>query len=183
MSAEFEFTLTGIETIRELTADEIKKVANVPESHIRLLKEHGVCRIDGGFIQLDYPPDMKDILPKWNFTDEHYEIVAHTALGDYFVWTGEDFLMADVNNGEVFDVSPKPEFFYNYFLDDKKYLSQAHYRDQALGAIRQLGPLKEDEALAFVPYLIMGGNPQEEALEKVKLKEHLDILAQLTLNS
>lgn len=183
MSTDFEFTFKDVKTLRKLDEAAFQDIGNMPEGHVRLLQQYGICSIDNGFIQFDYPPDMKEVLPKWNFTDENYEIVAHTALGDFFVWTGEGFLMADVNNGEVFDITGKPEFFYNYFLLDEKYLSQVHYRDQALGAIRQLGPLQEDEALAFVPYLIMGGNPQEEALEKVKLKEHLDILAQLTLNS
>lgn len=182
MSTDFNFRFKDITTLRKLTPEELAAAGNVPESHVRLLEEYGVSRIDGGFIQFDYPPEMRDILADWNLDEEGYEIVGHTALGDYFVWTGEGFLMADTNNGELFDISSKPEFLYNYFLEDIDYLSKAHYRDMALEAIQENGTLAEDEVFAFTPYLIMGGFPQQGSLQKVKLKEHLSILGQLTVN-
>jgi hypothetical protein len=47
-------------------------------------------------------------------------------------------------------------------------------------ALPRLGPPARDEVYAYVPTLALGGAEDASALQKVKLREHLSFLAQLS---
>lgn len=88
--------------------------------------------------------------------------------------------MLDPQYGTLARIANKIEVFFDYVLCRNQYLDDVLDRKLYLKAKKQLGPLEYDDCYGFEPAIVLGGPGTLETLRKVKLKEHLAILAQLS---
>lgn len=70
------------------------------------------------------------------------------------------------------------ELFDDMFTDDSFASNEFRLKDFEW-AVSELGILGRDECYGFFPPLAMGGSGSRTTIRRVKLKEHLHLLAQL----
>jgi hypothetical protein len=103
---------------------------------------------------------------------------ATTGLGDlFFVTPPASIVWIETQYGRVEAVPMAAERFFDWLAgpeQQRKYLAAELWEQRCA----ELAP---DEVLAFVPALALGGAVDWGNLEKVKLREHLSLLAQLVL--
>jgi hypothetical protein len=101
-----------------------------------------------------------------------------------FIWDKDFEVHYMVNKGVLFgqksEGSQDIELFFELNLYDDEYLDTVLYRKRHKSAIEALGVIQSDECFAFVPAFALGGSPETSDIEKVKLREHLLFLSQLT---
>lgn len=152
----------------------------LPKSLIELWENEGWCGYAKGFIWVVDPADYVDILNKWLKTSSKpFFAFARTAFGDIFLWDGNEAYYLNVHHDKIKRITDEIEIVFNSVLCDsvvlEKLLLQGLYQE----ALPRLGQPNPDECYAFVPALVLGGPGTADSLQKVKLREHLGILAQL----
>ena len=61
----------------------------------------------------------------------------------------------------------------DYFLE--KYFQVPQYTE----AVNKLGNLEQDECFGYVPLLGLGGSEKVDNLDKVKIREHIELISQM----
>ncbi|HWU86494.1 MAG TPA: T6SS immunity protein Tdi1 domain-containing protein [Kofleriaceae bacterium] len=104
---------------------------------------------------------------------------ATNGLGDLFVVTpeGNAILWIETQYAKVSRLDVRAEQFFDWLAQPEQ---RQKYLAEKLWDLR-FADLQPDEVLGFVPALALGGPMDWGNLEKVKLREHLGILAQLLL--
>lgn len=95
------------------------------------------------------------------------------------MWRDDEVQYLHVHYGRVGRLIDDVELFFNSSLCSDRYLDKVLWRDLYRKAIRRLGRPEADQCYAFEPALALGGKPTASTLRKVKLREHLGLLAQL----
>jgi hypothetical protein len=142
-------------------------------------RQRGWCGHGDGFFWTADPAELDDLLSGW-FTDsiQRYAFV-RTAFGGLFYWDGTDAQYLDVLLGDTSTVFGRMDMLFDGLFCDVGYLNDVLRHDVFLEALPRLGRLKKDECYAYTPPLAMGGPGTVDTLRRVKLREHLAILAQL----
>jgi hypothetical protein len=143
-------------------------------------KEQGWCGYVKGLLWLVNPQDFEDAVEDWVAEQDRPAVVfARTAFGDLFVWANNQVYFLSVHHGWFEDITDDMEIFFNGILCDKQYLDKGLRGKLFRKALPKLGAPEPDECYAFVPALALGGSEDAGSLQRVKLREHLAVLAQL----
>lgn len=70
-------------------------------------------------------------------------------------------------------------WFFDMDLSDNDYIKSNLFLENYYPAKEKLGEIAYDECYGYVPILAIGGSEKIENLQKVKIKEHISIIAQL----
>ncbi|AQS36048.1 hypothetical protein Sps_00856 [Shewanella psychrophila] len=185
-------------TVEALNFFESKLPAHLSE----YWQEYGFCGWGKGIFWTVNPDDYKDILTQWlsgtSFEQreldgiDKYYVIGRSAFGRLFIWgeTSGQSIKIDTNFGMLLPADETKKlkergqertidlFFAVKTKDDmeEEDLDENPLFDRAMA---KLGPLEADEMYGFVPALALGGAPQLENLQKVKVIEHLSFLADL----
>jgi len=146
-----------------------------------LLKEWQVSGFGGfsnGFIWITNPEEMQFAVVEWEL-DAAWLIFGRTAFGDLFIWDGENVRGLFVHYGTVEWFTDDLPMFFDYSLCDDAFLDEVLRFSKFREAFARLGPVDHSEMYGYVPALVLGGDESIENLKKVKLREHLLLLAQL----
>ncbi|WP_119079985.1 T6SS immunity protein Tdi1 domain-containing protein [Chitinophaga alhagiae] len=157
-----------------------KYSSRLPGFLLQLWKENGYCSFSKGFFWLVNPddlaeetaavaPDFKGALP-----------ALRTGLGAVFfehngAWHSYDPVYLDVTSYENFSLAD----VMNYSVTADESLNEYYYHHLYKKAYKRLGPVSYDECYGFVPAVALGGELAADSLQKVKLREYLQILSQL----
>jgi hypothetical protein len=150
----------------------------VPAELLALLTEEGLFTFANGLFRFVDPQTMKPANQSWKLDPGENTIFLRTAFGDLFYWDGSAVNVLHVNSGVTNALDSEIPNFLNYTFSES-------YREKTLfgrflqKACDRLGPLAPDEAYGFVPALPAGGKESATSLQKVRLNEYLDLLAQL----
>ncbi len=152
----------------------------LPAELIEHWKDPGLCTYGGGLLRFTDPRQFAGILEEWlDPKPKAAHVFLRTAFADLYFWD-EGFAYAlDVQYGRVSQITDKIELFYDHALCDERVIERSLRRGLYQQAVGRLGPPAEDECYAFVPALALGGPGTAESLQKVKIREHLDILRQI----
>jgi hypothetical protein len=162
-----------------LPENTLKKIAKeIDEPYSEFLKEHGVAGYDNGFIWSVNPYDFTDLAAEWRLKKTDH-IIARTAFGDMFVWTGKKVLMVQVNYNKISEYGGDSIAR----LYDISFINPRAKRTMLLNdifdkAVKKLGVLKPGECYGFVPAIPLGGKEDVNNLQKVELIPYLEMLAQ-----
>lgn len=105
-------------------------------------------------------------------------VFLRTAFAHLYVWHEGNVYSLDVHRGGVSEVTNDVELFFSLLVDEdiqKKILRLGLYQEVK----EKLGRPARDECCAFVPALAVGGSEDLDHVQRVKLREHLALLAQL----
>jgi hypothetical protein len=151
----------------------------LPEPLIAQWEDSGWCAYGGGLIWLADPDQLKATVMEWLGAESNAIPFARSAFGHIFLWDQECAHMLDPQYGTIGKFVNKIEVVFNYVLRSKQYLDDVLDIKLFRKASKKLGQLEYDECYGFEPAIALGGPGTLDTLRKVKLLEHLSILAQL----
>lgn len=155
-------------------------LAVLPAELIAFWSETGWCAFSKGLFWVVNPADFVGVADEWFETKDSLIVIGRSAFGNLLIWDGSKALFLDVLYGKYIQLSEFIDDFFDMSLSDKSFLENVLNQSVFEQALQKLGELERDEVYAFEPALALGGEMIVDNLNKVKLKEHLSILAQLS---
>jgi hypothetical protein len=151
---------------------------DIPKPLLDLWDAHGWAGYGNGLFWTTDPADFVDVLKDFRPEIDGL-VIGRGAFADLFILDGADVFQLDPRRDELRNVAPTLDLFFQACVGDKDFR-----RDYMLGkllkrAIAQAGRLQHDECYGFFPAAALGGSEDIKSLKRVKLLEHLAILAQL----
>lgn len=167
-----------IEKLDPVVVDKYKAYA--PDALVYFWQQYGIGVYMNGYLKLVNPA----LYTEW--VDEHIETVksnafifALTAFADVIYWDNNCANIYNMRYAKHNVLSTDIELLFNRLIIDdyyhKEYLKDSLYER----AKAKLGEPLFDECYGYFPALALGGRETLKNLQKVKLNEHLEFLAQL----
>jgi hypothetical protein len=158
------------------------RTARLPSDVLDEWRGSGICSYGDRLLWFTDPEQLADVLEEWleAFELESGAVFLRTAFAHLYVWSDGRVCSIDVHNGGFSRVTDDLDLFFSLLTDDDlrgRILRVPLYEEVR----RRLGPPERDECYAFVPALALGGPGTADSVQRVKLREHLGILAELVL--
>lgn len=152
----------------------------LPEQLIRIWEEYGFCSLLNGYLRMVNPDEYQELLKETYHWGENAVPILTTAFGDVITLEKDDYIgIVKYKNGCFRILAKNFKRFWQNFEDPcfvKEYFDFPQYSE----AIQKLGMIKSDECYGYVPLLGLGGKETVDNLKKVKIKEHIEIIGQMT---
>lgn len=163
----------GVETLQ-------KYEGVLPAELLEKWREVGLCSYGKGLLWLVDPKQFADVIDDWvEVRDDSKPLVfLRTAFAHLYFWQNGAVFSLDVQRGSLSEVTKRFPRIFTLLCDPeiKEKMLRASLFEEALPL---LGPPDRDECYAFEPALALGGPGTVDTLRRVKIREHLGILAQI----
>lgn len=154
----------------------------LPAELIEFWQEYGFGIYMNGYLKIVNPEIYQPILNEGYNTENNKEIVfAVTGLGDFIVWVGDAIRLVDFRHGNysIIESGDDMSWFFDMDLTEDGYVLD-HFKNKNYSPAKvRLGALEFNECYGYVPLLGIGGYEKAENLQKVKLREHISMIAQM----
>jgi hypothetical protein len=151
----------------------------LPESLIAEWEEAGWCAYGEGLVWIVNPDELKAAVKEWLGASNKALPFARSAFGHLFLWDEKGAHMLDPHYGTIAKLIDDIPLVLNYTFCSKQYLDKVLDQKLFRKSLKKLGALDFDECYGFEPAIALGGPGTLDTIRKVKLREHLSILAQL----
>ena len=159
--------------------DTIKKyTGKIPEQFIEIWKSYGFGSFLNGFLKLINPDDYSDFVKKSYFEKNCIPLLI-TALGDIIVWEENAYFFIIQYRYNNFSALARGYRVFAKLLEETGYFYEKANLKNIKEALNMLGTVSYDECYGYVPLLSLGGAEKPENLQKVKLREHLELMYQV----
>lgn len=168
--------------LRSFTNDEISALdKKLPKEIVEFLSEEGLSSYANGLLWTTHPESFYSILSEWGLDGNKCHAFLRTAFGGCIYYFRKKFYSFDSLTGTINCLNDDIYTLLNVYLTFDFLLQDTWHLDQIKNdiIIRQL---KQDEILALVPALPLGGSFETSKFEIVKMFEHQNFLAQLFNN-
>lgn len=162
-----------------------KQLSYFEDSDVLLeyLEHYGVAIFKEGFFAFINPFDYEIELKKFpKLKNQSIMPFAKTAMGNFYLIGEVDdevcLTFYNIHTEEYKYVDYEFTLFFTTLAGGKYHRETEAYGLIELPALEKYGPVEIDECLTFVPALVLGGTEDLNTIQKVKLKEHLQLLAQ-----
>ena len=177
---DFSTTYGPAENCEKPSDDVIRKYeGRLPAQLLDHWREVGWCSYRNGLLWVVNPDQFADVIGEWvDFDPASAPVFLRTAFGHLYLWHDGYVYSLDVQYGDGSRVTPKIERMFTLLCDpelQEKILRRSLFEE----ARKRLGPPDRDECYAFEPALALGGPGTVDTIRRVKIREHLSILAQL----
>lgn len=105
-------------------------------------------------------------------------VFARDAFGDLFVWEKDCVKFVNVRHGYSQVIGRDLKIFFNSIATDWDFFCDRLKAKDFSSVKARLHGLSYDECYGYVPALVAGGSDKPENVQKVKLREYLEIIAQ-----
>jgi hypothetical protein len=161
----------------------------LPDQLLKYWDEYGWCGYADGLFWTVNPQEYEPALEAWigdtPFMErDAYHIIARSAFGHLYFFgekTGFTLKISAIGSFAIpralspASLDTKAQWFFG--MRDRE---ENDFNDYFARALKTFGRLKADEMYGFVPAIAAGGNGDFEDIHKVKIVEHLVLLAQLS---
>ena len=151
----------------------------LPEEILDIWREHGLGTFYHGCLKVLDPREYQKLLEDTYWLGCVAIPVFATAFGDLITWEQNQFLgIVQYRYGDNDVISDGFEYFFEDLMDgdfDEKHLSMRTYN----AAVKRYGSLAYGECFGYVPLLGLGGRETVNNLRKVKIREHIALIAQM----
>jgi hypothetical protein len=153
----------------------------LPAELIEFWQQYGFGSYMDGYLKIVNPEIYQPILNEGYDTENNKEIVfAVTGLGDFLVWVGDAIRLVDFRHGSYAIInSSNVRRFFDRRLGDSSFLKMELKDENYFPPQQKLGSLEFDQCYAYFPILGAGGNEKVENMQKVKIREHIAVFAQI----
>ncbi|MDY0933122.1 T6SS immunity protein Tdi1 domain-containing protein [Chryseobacterium sp. CFBP8996] len=162
-----------------------EQLNKIQDSSILLeyLEYYGISIFNEGFFSFIDPMDYEISLKKFPKLKEHSIMpFAKTPMGNFYLIGEVDdekcIAFYNIHTEEYKYVVDEFTFFMETLAGSVYHRESEWYGNIELPALEKYGPVEIDECLTFVPALVLGGDEDIRNIQKVKLKENLEILSQ-----
>lgn len=174
---------TGI----KISDETIKKYETIlPAQLIGIWKEYGCCTMLDGYIRVIDPDDYRELVNDTYYYAENNIPIMVTAFGDVIsiLLDGEyNIDIVQYRNGSFGAIATCFDMFMEdmeskFFQNEIAHFDIPQYKE----AVKKLGSPAHDECFGYVPLfvLVLGGLENVGHLQKVKTREHIKMITQLT---
>ncbi len=150
---------------------------------LHIWKQDGFANYQNGFYSTVNPDEYSEIARKFPDISATALVFMKTCVGGLFIYDelpiGKSILYLNVHSGERDIVSTHFEVFFSGKLGAESFWKRECYGKTELKVIDKYGALAYDECYAFVPALAFGESESIAKMQKVKVKEQLELLSQL----
>ena len=101
-------------------------------------------------------------------------------MGDLLIWEIGYLALVDYRHGQTHIVAKKFTLLFRNLADGGETLAEEFLWEPYPAARARLGEPAFDECFGYVPLLALNGPETVENLEKVKLREYIALIGQLT---
>ena len=155
-----------------------KYEGKIPEQFVEIWKSFSFGTFNKGYFKIINPDDFIEFIDKSYFEKNCIPLLL-TALGDIVAWEKNEYVSLIAYRYGNFDcLEYGCEFFLND-LSDNKYVDRHFKNKNYYISLESLGTPSYDECFGYVPLLSLGGAEKPENLQKVKLREHLELMFQM----
>lgn len=150
------------------------------EGLVNILGNYDLGNLFSGYLKAVNPDEYQELLCETYFRGNISVPILATAFGDVITLEEGQYIgMVKYKNGNFVMLAKNFKRFMQNIEDDyfvKKYFQIPQY----IEAVNKLGELKQDECFGYVPLLGLGGSEKIDNLRKVKIREHIELIAKMT---
>ncbi len=132
-----------------------------------------------GYLKIINPDEYVELLNSSYFRANVAVPIMATAFGDIITWEKQHFVaIVKYRYGKSEIMISGLELFLTLLKDSgftKRFFTQALYAE----AVNAYGKLAYDECFGYAPLLALGGKESVENIKKVKMKEHIAVIADM----
>jgi len=171
-------TPTDVEKPGKKLIDEYR--GRLPDELLEFWEQFGFGNYGNGLLWVVDPRQLEEPLAEWVPAKKKQKPIAvmRTAFGKIIYWHDGGFALLNPLQGERFEIGDSVPILFGYFLlgdNAKRGILRKTDFDKAL---KKFGPLQKDEIYGYKLPLAMGGDDSIKNMDKMKMREHLSILAQ-----
>lgn len=157
-----------------------KYASKVPDELVELWKQYGLGFLLDGYLKIINPEEYIEFVQKTYFRGDLSIPVFITAFGDIITLEEGDYLRIVEYKEENFITILENMYYFLEDLEDeellKDYFDIPFYEE----AVKEYGNLDYNQCFGFVPLLVLGGKRDLTNIDKVGIKEHLELITQIT---
>lgn len=163
----------------EETINSFKNI--LPDQLIQFWIKYGFGEFMDGYLKIVNPNDYQGVLNDAYNNSDNEIVFGITALGDFMCWDKDAINLVKFRYGNynIIESGDDMEWFFNSDLAEDFFVKEELLAKNYSSAKEKLGDLEFDECFGYVPLLGIGGSEKAENLQKVKIKEHISIIAQM----
>lgn len=167
------------------TSELIEKYRSLlPAEMLTVWKEYGFGSFCDGYLKVVNPNDYADLLADtYQLTSSPRQsppvVLFATGMGDLLIWEDGYLTLVDYRHGNTNIVGKGFKIFFRS-LTEYSYLIERLLWEPYPAAREKLGEPAFDECFGYVPLLALGGPETVAHLQKVKLREHIALIAEFT---
>lgn len=168
-------------TVKKVGTELIDKYEKIlPKEIITLWREKGFGVFYGGYLKVINPDEYKHLIEESYFQGNVSIPIFATAFGDIITWEENRFVgILDYRFNDNDVISDGFEYFYD-IISENECASEFFTLDIYEKAVKKHGELKYDECFGYFPLLALGGQDSVNNLRKVKMMEHIALIAEMT---
>ena len=172
--------------VEKPTSEQISRYRDrIPAEMLDVWEQYGFGTFCDGYLKVVNPDNYVDLLA------ETYQLTSTpslappivlfaTGMGDLLVWEMGYLALVDYRHGETSIVAKSFPLLFRNLADGGETLDEEFSWLPYPAAREQLGEPAYDECFGYVPLLALGGLETVAHLQKVKLREHIVLIAEFT---
>lgn len=151
----------------------------LPDELMKIWENYGLGSLLAGYLKVINPEEYQELLNDTYFRGKISIPILTTAFGDVITLEEGQYIgMVKYKNGNFAMLAKNFKRFMQNLEDDyflEKYFQIPKYAE----AVKKLGELEHDECFGYVPLLGLGGSEKVDNLDKVKIREHIELISQM----
>lgn len=151
----------------------------LPYELMEIWKNYGFGTLLNGYLRVINPDEYQALLNETYFRGEISIPIIATAFGDIITLEEKQYIgMVKYINGDFVIIAKSFKRFLQNLTDD--YFVEKYFRiPQFTEAVKKLGNVQHEECFGYMPLLGLGGSEMVDNLNKVKIREHIELITQL----
>jgi hypothetical protein len=152
----------------------------IPPELLEIWQKYGFGTFKNGYFKIINPDAFREILDESYFASDYSIPVFATGLGDLITWQENEFVgVIRYRKGTCQIISAEFDDFILGLFEEYDYFAEKLENEQYEPAVAKYGGLEYSECFGYAPLLALGGSEKVANLQKVKIKEHIDLITQL----
>lgn len=152
----------------------------IPAELLRIWENYGFGTFFGGYLKIINPDDYMELLKESYFRADIAVPVMATAFGDLITWEKNQFVGIVYYRYGVSKIMIRDFDLFLMLLQDKTFKKQFFALEAFEKSVECYGALDFGECFGYVPLLAMGGSEKLENLKKVRIREHIALITDMT---
>ncbi|GHU61368.1 hypothetical protein FACS189418_0910 [Clostridia bacterium] len=153
-------------------------ITKVPNELIEIWRNYGFGSVKSGYLKIINPNEWLDILVESYYVDKESIPIFVTGMGDIIVIDSKGyFMLINYRKRVIKGVGRRFKTFF-MMMESESILDEQFCWNPYPDAVERYGKLEYDECFGYEPLLGLGGAEKVENLQKIKIKEHIQIITE-----
>ena len=151
----------------------------LPQELLSVWESYGFGSLLDGYLKVINPDEYQSVVDMSYFRANVAIPIFVTAFGDVITWEENRYIrIVKYKNGMFKGMSSGFDFFWEDIITDD-FCNDFFELNKYYEAVSKHGKVEYDECFGYVPLLGLGGSEKVENLQKVKIKEHIELITLL----